>query len=342
MRFHLPALPGQPVTRENSVCAFTQKLIGFKRIMEGLGHDVTIYGGETADVQVWTDPIAPPPFRPEAWQPYNVKVIEAIEPGDRDVLGLVGGGSCSRLISEHLPDLIPVEFGIGYGGSWAPFRVWESYAWMHQVYGQEMGSTSADGRFFDAVIPGYIDPDEFEIGQPGDYVLYLGRMIRRKGVHVAAQAAEAAGVKLIMAGEGPDIPGYGEHVGRVSPDERRELLKGARALLAPTLYIEPFGNVVVEAQMAGVTPITTDWGAFTETNTLGFRCRTLGEFVDAIRRADTIDPQRLRDHAITHYSFEVAAHRYDMYFKRLELIHDAGWESLEVPTARQVTLGAPQ
>jgi glycosyltransferase involved in cell wall biosynthesis len=42
--------------------------------------------------------------------------------------------------------------------------------------------------------------------------------------------------------------GYGEFVGSVDPDQRAKLMGGAIATFAPTLYVEPFGNVVIESQ----------------------------------------------------------------------------------------------
>ena len=56
------------------------------------------------------------------------------------------------------------------------------------------------------------------------YYVYLGRMTQRKGVDVASQACEAAGVELIMAGSGTYIPKYGTYIGEVNADERKKLL----------------------------------------------------------------------------------------------------------------------
>jgi hypothetical protein len=49
--------------------------------------------------------------------------------------------------------LLAVEFGIGYPGSFAKYRVFESYAWMHTTYGAQRGA-DIDGVWYDAVIPG--------------------------------------------------------------------------------------------------------------------------------------------------------------------------------------------
>ena len=46
----------------------------------------------------------------------------------------------------------------------------------------------------------------------------------------------------------PSLVTYGEFLGDVPTRERNRLLSGARAVLMPTHYIEPFGNVAAEAQ----------------------------------------------------------------------------------------------
>jgi glycosyltransferase involved in cell wall biosynthesis len=103
---------------------------------------------------------------------------------------------------------------------------------------------------------------------------------------------------------------------------------GAIATFAPTLYIEPFGNVVIESQACGTPTITTDWGAFTENNpdgVTGFRCRTLQEFMDAAEKVKTLDRALIRERAVSLYNLDTIGHQYNAYFERLLTLWGKGW-----------------
>lgn len=153
-------------------------------------------------------------------------------------------------------------------------------------------------------------------------------MISRKGVQIASDTCKELGVKLIMAGPGNEIPEYGEYIGAVGPEERAKLMGGAIGFFAPTLYIEPFGNVVVEAQACGTPTITTDWGAFTETNInglTGYRCRTLDEFCKAAEDVKNLNPAIISKRAVDLYSVDTIKYKYDEYFRRLETLWGKGW-----------------
>ena len=132
-----------------------------------------------------------------------------------------------------------VEFGVGYGGVFSQYKVFESYAWMHSIYAMFKNPTLVDGNFYDAVIPGYLEPEMFPLQEKKeDYYLYVGRMVDRKGLIVAQHVCKELGVKLIMAGPGnnPKIE-YGEWVGPVGPEERAKLMGGAIApICSNTLY----------------------------------------------------------------------------------------------------------
>src|SRR4051794_13129705 len=127
MRFHLPALPGQPTVRANSSCAYTSKVLRFSTMMHDRGHDVFIYGGGDNDARC-TEYVAcygdlePVEFSPQAWAEANHSVLMNI--GSRaeagDYLCLIAG-RCQEKLAALLDDLVAVEFGIGYGGSFADF-----------------------------------------------------------------------------------------------------------------------------------------------------------------------------------------------------------------------------
>ena len=340
--FHLAALPGQPVTKENSVCAFTQKVRKFADMMIPLGHEVVIYGDQehssmAEHVACYPD-CDPPPFTADAWEPFNAAAIKEIRKRAKagDVLGLMGG-LCQASLVQAFPEMYPVEYGIGYGGCFAPYKVFESYAWMHTCYGQQRGSNEADGSFYDAVIPAYFEPEDFpENTGGGDYLLYVGRLTQRKGIEVVTETAKRLGMPLKLAGAGDWVPEYGEALGNVKPVERGELMAGAKALICPTIYIEPFGCIAVEAQLCGTPVISTDWGAFTETvrqGISGWRCRRLGEFMWAVENADTLDKAAIRQHAQATWSLEAVAPRYDHYFQHLKTLEGDGWyaDSLAAP-----------
>lgn len=340
MRFHLPALPGQPTTAANSSCAYTQKVRRFATMMRDRGHDVFLYGGNGNDARASVyvpayREAAPVPFDPDAWRSANAAVIgeiaARIEPGD--VICLIAG-RCQEIIARAFPDHRAVEFGIGYSGVFADWRVFESYAWMHAVSAWKAGTDPhyVDGRAFDAVIPNYFEADDFPLGEGGETLLYVGRLVERKGVEVAVNVARQTGRHLILAGEGDYRPGEDEpnidYIGHVGPETRAMLMGEARCLLAPTTYVEPFGGVAVEAQLCGTPAVTTDWGAFTETvgqGLTGWRCRRLGEFVWAAENAPALGREAIRARAVATYSTDAIALRYEAYFEHLQTLDRGGW-----------------
>ncbi len=101
-------------------------------------------------------------------------------------------------------------------------------------------------------------------------LVFLGRMERIKGPHLALEAARLSGKRLILAGNVPPTPEHqqffkdsiapfldGEQVRYIGPvDDRAKdsLLGSAAALLMPLLWNEPFGIVMAEALACG-TPV---------------------------------------------------------------------------------------
>lgn len=100
--------------------------------------------------------------------------------------------------------------------------------------------------------------------QPDDYLLFLGRFTRGKGVLEAIDAARKVGARLLLAAEendyyraavAPLVDGRSvAYVGEADHAAKVALLGGARALLYPLQADEPFGLVLAEAMMCG-TPV---------------------------------------------------------------------------------------
>lgn len=362
MRFHLVGLPHTQSTAAYSNCAFNSLLRGFATMMKSLGHEVFVYSGEDNDAPAdehipvitkkqqkeWFNIEGPqdilrPPLDTILYQPHRAwwdrwnkmvwaQMSQRLHRGD--FVCIIGGGVLFEpLIAEaHAAGAMPVEYAIGYAGvSARTFHGFGASSWQHVVFGL---NPPADwrGAFYDRVVPHYFNPDDFEYREEkGDYFLYLGKMKEDKGVNVAARAAKAAGARLILAGDGPTPVEYGE-VRRhyVGPDERRELLAGARGLFVPSLYVEPFGMVAVEGLLSGTPIITTPWGGLGDINidgVTGYECHTLQDFVDAVDSVSAISPAACRERGME-YSYDNVRHQYQAWFDDLSGLWGQGWDAV--------------
>ena len=110
-------------------------------------------------------------------------------------------GTNHELLMSMLPaGVVYAEPFIGYTGvSLQTHHCFETYPWMHHIYGR-LGIEN--GWPLDTVITDVQDPAQFHEGDDGDYLLYVGRMIQRKGVADAAEIARIAEKRLVMAGTG--------------------------------------------------------------------------------------------------------------------------------------------
>jgi glycosyltransferase involved in cell wall biosynthesis len=167
-----------------------------------------------------------------------------------------------------------------------------------------------------------IDPRQFECGEPEDYVCFVARLSEIKGPHIAIDAARKTGVPIRVAGEAhaPDREFFRREVearlqlphvtylGGIGLEQKRSLLRGARALLAPIDWEEPFGLFMIEAMLSGCPVVAFSRGSvpeLVEPGVTGFIVSSAGEMAEAIRvggPVDAFDRLRCRSRAAERFS----------------------------------------
>lgn len=338
-RFHVLGMAHVPVSEKYSSCAYTQKFVKFSKMMLSLGHEVFIYGAESSDVpctqfiqthtlqeirDAWGDEgnnegigydwMKEAGFRftrfndnPKGQALHDKVIDKMIEEINRikkfdDFLCLTQG-VYHKKVAENVGLVLAVETGVGYIGTFAKFKAYESEFIRNLISGanpiqtldykdgtnQKLdGGKTGIGQFYDRVIPNYFDPAHFDATMKKDnYMLYLGRIIPMKGIHICIELAKATGYKLIIAGQGeiemkPEYKDLVEVVGQADIEKRKQLMGKAKLFLYPTLYLEPFGGATVEANLSGTPVLTTNFGVFPETiqnGINGYRCNTFKDFV---------------------------------------------------------------
>jgi glycosyltransferase involved in cell wall biosynthesis len=182
-----------------------------------------------------------------------------------------------------------------------------------------------------------LDPDLYDAGRgDGGYVAFLGRFAPEKGPHFAIDAARRAGVTVRMGGgvHPPDRPfferevqprlengaGGVEWLGELSHAPKLSLLRGARAMLFPIDWEEPFGLVMIESMLVGTPVIGFPHGSVAEViedGVTGFVVRDVAEMAARIRELDGFDRDRCRERAREKWSSLRMAREHEALYERV-------------------------
>lgn len=178
-----------------------------------------------------------------------------------------------------------------------------------------------------------IDIESFQFReQPGDYLLYFGRIHHDKGAREAIEIARRTGRRLVMAGIIQDQgyyerevkpylkEGVVEHIGSVGPDRRDEVLGGAAALLHPINFNEPFGLSVVESMACGTPVIAFNRGSMPELiehGVNGYLVDDVQGAVSAVEELPGMDRRRCRAVVEERFTRTRMAEQYIKVYERI-------------------------
>lgn len=147
---------------------------------------------------------------------------------------------------------------------------------------------------------------------PGDYLVFLGRISPEKRPDRAIEIARDVGMRLVIAAkvDEADVDYYEhaiapmiaasplvEYIGEATEEDKDKLLGGAYAYLFPIDWPEPFGLTMVEAMATGTPVIAYRDGSVPEIvvdGVTGFVCDTVTGMVQAVEQIRAIDRRACR------------------------------------------------
>jgi glycosyltransferase involved in cell wall biosynthesis len=208
--------------------------------------------------------------------------------------------------------------------------IWHSYERHYNTisHAQARSIDAGPRARFAGVAYNGIDVSSFPFSeQKDDHLLFLARISREKGPHLAIEAARRTGKRLIMAGKvdpadreffntviEPQIDGRQiVYVGEADAGLKRKLYKNASCALMPIIWDEPFGLVMAEAQACGTPVIAFNRGAAPEivrNEQTGFVVEDVDQMVAAIGRAGEIRPVDCRSWVESEFDAPAMARRY--------------------------------
>jgi glycosyltransferase involved in cell wall biosynthesis len=154
---------------------------------------------------------------------------------------------------------------------------------------------------------------------PGEYLLFFGRIHHEKGTFESIRIAKEAGMQLIISGIIQDHAYFDSqvkpwlndrdiiYVGNSGPVERNKLLGNAYALLHPVNFEEPFGLSVAESMFCGTPVIAFRRGSMPElmdNGKTGFMVQSVMEAVEKIGEIKNISRKYCHEWAKEKFTME--------------------------------------
>ncbi len=265
--------------------------------------------------------------RERVWQEYRQRIAASLLEWRVDVAHFHGLDFFEYLPAAAVPTLVTLHLPI----AWYPPDAVRPEPPVHvQCVSAFQRGTCPPDVPVRAVIENGVDLDALRPcpDVKGDYFLALGRICPEKGYEIALDAAKAAGIALIIAGETFPYPEHQRYleaqirprldarrrlIGPVGGPTKRGLLARARALVVPSQVAETSSLVAREALASGTPVIAFRRGALcdvVEPGRTGVLVDDASELPRAFQDAARLDPMACRRAALSRFDARVMLDRY--------------------------------
>ncbi len=169
-------------------------------------------------------------------------------------------------------------------------------------------------------------------GLKSDYLLYMSRVDKVKGIEIALDIADSTKRKLIIAGPVHDKTYFSDvveprirnnpnirYVGSAGGQFKQDLLKYAACLLFPTSWEEPFGLIMIEAMACGTPVVALSNGAVPEVlkRFPDLICRDPNEMAELVSHGNFPAPENLRKYVLSRFTAERMVDSYLEIYKNV-------------------------
>ena len=313
-------------------------------IADGLvqrGHDVTVFATADSMPAGTLHAICPHPYEldksinPDVWMPMHI--AECFEHAERfdlihnhcDFRALV----FARLVNTPV---ITTIHGFSSPSIYPAYEKYNADTWYVSI----SDSDRYDKLDYVSTVYNGIDLRDFTFrDQPGEYLLFIGRIHYEKGCAEAIQIAKASGKRLIIAGfvqqddyfklqVEPYIDGDRvRFIGAVEAKQRDELMGHALAVLHPVMEPERFGLIMTESMACGTPVIAFDKGSPREVilhSQTGYVVDDVQAAADAVAEIHTINRRACREHVMQHFTIEQMVDGYIQAYEQVLEEHASG------------------
>ncbi|HVF69123.1 MAG TPA: glycosyltransferase family 4 protein [Xanthomonadales bacterium] len=167
-----------------------------------------------------------------------------------------------------------------------------------------------------------------------DYLLYVGRIAPKKGLHHAIAVAQRLNKKLIISAKidwhihkdyyekeiKPHLNDQIQWIGETTELERNQLMAHAIAFLHPALWEEPFGLTMIESLACGTPVVAFNRGSIPElikNGKNGYVVENDGEMADAVKNIGRIDRKFCRKYALKNFNVGKMTDEYEMVYQAI-------------------------